>query len=156
MTLKNDPNFQEKLIFGIKCDMWNLMNFNLSSGKSKNLHFDGYFCRMYVMFDLNNTEELCREKWLVVSKIYLFIYLFFYLFIYLYIYFSTYLFFLLIYLAFCFNFYFTYLPFPLPPLKIYFKLFIMYTFLLSRYALNLLLVMLQYHYLIFPYLLHIT
>ena len=86
----------------------------------------------------------------------LLIHLFIFLFIYLYIYFSTYLFFLLIYLAFCFNFYFTYLPFPLPPLKAYFILFIMYPSLLSRYALNLLLVMLQYHYLIFPYLLHIT
>ena len=32
MTLKKDPNFEEKLT---------LVNFNLSSGKSENLHFDG-------------------------------------------------------------------------------------------------------------------
>ena len=41
MTLKKDPNFEEKLTFYLKNDMRNLVNFNLSSGKSENLHFDG-------------------------------------------------------------------------------------------------------------------
>ena len=41
MTLKKDPNFEEKLTFYFKNDMRNLMNFNLSSRKSENLHFDG-------------------------------------------------------------------------------------------------------------------
>ena len=40
--------------------MINLMNFNLSSKKSKNLM--GYFCQKYVAFDLNNIDELCGEK----------------------------------------------------------------------------------------------
>ena len=43
MTLKNDPNFEEKLTFRLKNDMNNLVNFNSSSGKSGNLHFDGIF-----------------------------------------------------------------------------------------------------------------
>ena len=43
MTLKSDPNFIEKLTFCLKNDMRNLMNFNSSSGKSENLHFDEIF-----------------------------------------------------------------------------------------------------------------
>ena len=41
MTLKKDPNFEEKLTFCSKNDMRKLVNFNSSSGKSENLHFDG-------------------------------------------------------------------------------------------------------------------
>ena len=41
MTLKSDPNFEEKLTFSVKNDIRNLVNFNASSGKSENLHFDG-------------------------------------------------------------------------------------------------------------------
>ena len=41
MTLKGDAKFEEKLILGSKNDMRNLVNFNASSGKSKNLQFDG-------------------------------------------------------------------------------------------------------------------
>ena len=40
MTLKKDPKFDKKLTFYLKNDMRNLVNFKLSSGKSKNLHFD--------------------------------------------------------------------------------------------------------------------
>ena len=43
MTLKSDPNFEEKLTFCLKSDMKNLMNFNSSSRKSENLHSDGIF-----------------------------------------------------------------------------------------------------------------
>ena len=32
--------FEEKLALGFKNDMTNLVNFNASSGKSENLHFD--------------------------------------------------------------------------------------------------------------------
>ena len=32
--------FEEKLALGCKNDMTNLVNFNVSSGKSENLHFD--------------------------------------------------------------------------------------------------------------------
>ena len=41
MTLKSDPNFEEKLSFCLKNDMINLLNFKVSSGKSENLHFQG-------------------------------------------------------------------------------------------------------------------
>ena len=40
MTLKIDVKFEEKLTLGSKNDMRNLFNFNASSGKSENLHFD--------------------------------------------------------------------------------------------------------------------
>ena len=40
MTLKSDSKFEEKLTLGSKNDMRNLVNFNASSGKSGNLHFD--------------------------------------------------------------------------------------------------------------------
>ena len=41
MTLKKGPNFEEKLTFCLKNDTRNFVNFNASSGKSENLHFDG-------------------------------------------------------------------------------------------------------------------
>ena len=41
MTLKIDPNFEEKLSFCLENDMRNLVNFNASSGKSENLYFVG-------------------------------------------------------------------------------------------------------------------
>ena len=40
MTLKSDAKFEEKLTLGSQNDMRNLLNFNASSGKSGNLHFD--------------------------------------------------------------------------------------------------------------------
>ena len=40
MTRKNDAKYDEKLNLGSKNDMRNLVNFNASSGKSENLHFD--------------------------------------------------------------------------------------------------------------------
>ena len=39
MTLKSDAKFGSKHL-GSKKDMKNLVNFNASSGKSENLHFD--------------------------------------------------------------------------------------------------------------------
>ena len=40
MTLNSDAKFEEKLTLGSKNNMRNLVNFNASSGKSENLHFD--------------------------------------------------------------------------------------------------------------------
>ena len=40
MTLKSDAKFEEKLNLGSKYDTRNLMNFNVSNGKSENVHFD--------------------------------------------------------------------------------------------------------------------
>ena len=62
MTLKSDPNFEEKLTFCLKNDMRNLMYFNLSSENLKICTLMGYFCQKYVKFELNNINELCREK----------------------------------------------------------------------------------------------
>ena len=41
MSLKSDPNFEEKLTLFLTNDMRILVNFNVSSGKSQNLHFGG-------------------------------------------------------------------------------------------------------------------
>ena len=43
MTLMSDPNFEENLTFCLKSHMNNLVNFNSSSGKSENVHFDRIF-----------------------------------------------------------------------------------------------------------------
>ena len=40
MTLKSNARFEEKLTLGSKNNIRNLVNFNASSGKSENLHFD--------------------------------------------------------------------------------------------------------------------
>ena len=40
MTVESDAKFEEKLALGFKNEMANLVNFNASSGKSENLHFD--------------------------------------------------------------------------------------------------------------------
>ena len=40
IILKSDAKFEEKLTLGFKIDIKNLVNFNVSSGKPENLHFD--------------------------------------------------------------------------------------------------------------------
>ena len=40
MTLETDTRIEEKLTLGFKNDKRNLVNFNASSGKSENFHFD--------------------------------------------------------------------------------------------------------------------
>ena len=40
MRVESDAKFEEKLALGFKNDMTNLVNFNASSGKFENLHFD--------------------------------------------------------------------------------------------------------------------
>ena len=66
MTLKKDPNSEEKLTSYLKNDMRNLVNFNMSSRKSENLHFS----RKYVMFELKRYQrgnvvknDLWFQKW---------------------------------------------------------------------------------------------
>ena len=58
MTLKSDPKFKEKLTCAFKYDMKNLVNFHLTTQKSKNFTSMGYFCPKYLRFELKNTEEL--------------------------------------------------------------------------------------------------
>ena len=41
MTLKKDSNFEENLTLYFKNEMSNLVNLNLSSRNSENLHLDG-------------------------------------------------------------------------------------------------------------------
>ena len=43
MTLMSDAKFEEELTLGSKNGMWNLVDFNASTGKSKNFHFDVSF-----------------------------------------------------------------------------------------------------------------
>ena len=40
MTMMSNAKFEEKLALGSKNDMTNLVNFNMSSGKFENLHFN--------------------------------------------------------------------------------------------------------------------
>ena len=40
MTPKSDAKFEEKVTLGSENDMRNLVEFNASSGKSENFHFD--------------------------------------------------------------------------------------------------------------------
>ena len=51
---KKNPNFEEKMIFCLKYDMRNLVNFNPRSGESEYLHFDRLLLWRgeYVMFEL--------------------------------------------------------------------------------------------------------
>ena len=43
MIVKDDAKFKEKLTFGLKKDIRNLVNFHASSQKSENLHFNELF-----------------------------------------------------------------------------------------------------------------
>ena len=53
MTVENDARLEEKLALGFKNDMTNLVNFNASSGKSENLHFDVLLLsKAYIKFQL--------------------------------------------------------------------------------------------------------
>ena len=40
MTLESDAKFEKKLAHGFKNNITNLVNFNASSDRSENLHFD--------------------------------------------------------------------------------------------------------------------
>ena len=62
MTLKKDPKSEEKLTFCLKNDTRNFVNFNPSSGKSENLHFDRLLCRKYLIFELKNYRGVVSLK----------------------------------------------------------------------------------------------
>ena len=62
MTLKRESNFEEKLTFYLKNDMGNLVNFNLSSGKSQNLIFDGIFLSEVCNVLANKIQMSCVVK----------------------------------------------------------------------------------------------
>ena len=53
MTVESDVKFEEKLALSFETDMTNLVNFNVSSGKSENLHFDVLLLSIvYIKFQL--------------------------------------------------------------------------------------------------------
>ena len=79
MTLKSDAKFEEKLTFGSKSEMKNLVNFYPTSQKHENFISIGYFYPKYMRFELNKyngvifyATEPWRKIWinpgLVVSK----------------------------------------------------------------------------------------
>ena len=61
-TLTKNWFFASKITWQI----WWILMLALASLKISTLM--DYICRKYVMFEPKNTEELCREKWLKVSK----------------------------------------------------------------------------------------
>ena len=58
MTLKSDVKFKEKVNCGFKYDMKDLVDFHLTTQKSKRFTSMGYFNPKYMRFELKNTEEL--------------------------------------------------------------------------------------------------
>ena len=63
MTLKSDAKFEEKLTLASKNDMRNWANFIMQAVTSVEIFtLIGYFCRVYVMFELKIIQRLCREK----------------------------------------------------------------------------------------------
>ena len=69
MTLKSDPNFEERLTFCLKNNMGNLMWFSSSSEKLENLNFDGIFLSKVCNIWIKLIQTICvLKKWLMVSK----------------------------------------------------------------------------------------
>ena len=62
MTLKSDPKFEEKMTLGSKNDMRNLVDFNASSGKSENLHFDVLLLPVAYKVSAKKVEEISIMK----------------------------------------------------------------------------------------------
>ena len=58
MRVESDAKFEEKLALGFKNDM-NLVNFNASSGKSENLHFEVLLLSIaYIKFQLKKRRRV--------------------------------------------------------------------------------------------------
>ena len=62
MTLKSDTKFEEKMTLGSKNDMRNLVDFNASSGKSENLHFDVLLLPVAYKVSAKKVEEISIMK----------------------------------------------------------------------------------------------
>ena len=65
-TMKNYAKFEEELTCHFKVDMSNLTNFDLSTWKSQNLHFNGLFLtKVYNVWAKNYREVMfdCTEDW---------------------------------------------------------------------------------------------
>ena len=57
MTLQSDAEFEENLTLGSKNDMRNLVSFNVTSGKSENLHFDALFLSIAYKVSLKKVQQ---------------------------------------------------------------------------------------------------
>ena len=57
MKLMSDAKFKDKLTLGSKNGTRNLLNFNVSSGKSDNLHFDVLLLSITYKVISHDTEE---------------------------------------------------------------------------------------------------
>ena len=80
MTMNNDSKFGKKLTYQFKIDMRNLTNFDPSTWKSQNLHFNGLLLtkvykvwawkvqRSYVCWHSRLIQSL-KENWLVLLKL---------------------------------------------------------------------------------------
>ena len=59
MRVESGVKFEEKLALGFKNNMANLVNFNASSGKSENLHFDVLLLSIaYIKFQLKKHRRV--------------------------------------------------------------------------------------------------
>ena len=57
MALESDAKFEEKLALGFQNYMTNLVNFNASSGKSENLHFDVLLLSMAYQISVKKVQK---------------------------------------------------------------------------------------------------
>ena len=57
MTLMSDAKFEVKLALGSKNDVTNLVNFNMSSGKSEKLHFDVLYLLIPYKVSAKNVQK---------------------------------------------------------------------------------------------------
>ena len=63
MTVESDAKFEQKLALGFKNDMANSVNFNASSGKSENLHFDVLLLSVaYIKFQLKKRRRVISHE----------------------------------------------------------------------------------------------
>ena len=62
MALKTDVKFEEELILDPKNDVRSLVNFNSSSGKSGNLHFDGLLLLKVFNIWAKKIQRSCAVK----------------------------------------------------------------------------------------------
>ena len=57
MTLESAAKFEENCLLVSKNDMMNLVNFNASSGKSENLHFDALLLSIAYKYSAKKVQK---------------------------------------------------------------------------------------------------
>ena len=56
--MKNDAKFEKELTCALKNDIRNLVNFHVSSRKSKKLHFHGFVLSRYIKFAMKKYRRV--------------------------------------------------------------------------------------------------